>query len=168
MNASTSKINGSWTDTDGKKYSFEFKIAENVDAELSLKFENEPEINEEIQVDFVKKEVVKMPGFEKNFKLYAIGAVDQAMLCYFIPQVDVSFFTNNDDAFVQAKLTAIEEDDDNSNGKGVAYSSLVLYKVSDVQKVDKKKETTGKKKKIGEPKSRHYINFLLNQSFLKT
>ena len=46
MNASTSKMNGSWTDTDGKKYSFEFKIAENVDAELSLKFENEPEITD--------------------------------------------------------------------------------------------------------------------------
>ena len=40
--------------------------------------------------------------------------------------------------------------------------------MSDVQKIDKKKEVSGKKKKIGEPKSRHYINFLLNQSFLKT
>ena len=90
------------------------------------------------------------------------------MLCYFIPQVDVSFFKNNDDAYVQAKLNAIEEDDDNSNGRGVAYTSLVLYKVSDVQKVDKKKEAANTKKKIGEPKSRHYINFLINQSFLRT
>ena len=46
MNASTSKIGGSWTDTDGKKYSFEFKLAENVDADLSLKFENEDEITD--------------------------------------------------------------------------------------------------------------------------
>ena len=46
MNASNSKISGHWINYDGKKYSFEFKIAENVDAELSLKFENEAEINE--------------------------------------------------------------------------------------------------------------------------
>ena len=60
-------------------------------------------------------------------------------------------------------MTAIEEDDPNSNGKGVAQSSIVLYKVSDVQKYDhKKKEAAGKKKKIGEPKSRQYINFFLN------
>ena len=86
------------------------------------------------------------------------------MLCYFIPQVDASFLTFNEDAYVQAKLTAIEEDDDHSNGKGVAETSLVLYKVSE----KKESATTSKKKKIGEPKTRHYIKFFLNQSFLKT
>ena len=94
MNASSSKITGNWTHTDGKKYSFELKIAESIEGSLTLKFENEPEITEEIQVDLVRKEVVKAQGFEKNFKLYAIGAVDQAVLCHFILQTDVSFFTN--------------------------------------------------------------------------
>lgn len=72
-------------------------------------------------------------GHEKNVEFYAVDAVDKAELCFFILQPDVSsvFSAQRSEIYVQAKLNAITEDDINSNGAGVAESTLVLYNVSE-------------------------------------
>lgn len=54
---------------------------------------------------------------------------------------------------MQAKLKSIGEEDINSNGKGVALSSVILYEVSEQLKETTKKDKHGKKSGIKEPKS---------------
>jgi hypothetical protein len=112
---------------------------------LRLKFDGEPEVTEEIQVDFKRKEIIQARGHEPNVEFYAIEAVDQAELIYFILKSDVSFLTVGLDAYVQAKLDAIGDEDANSNGLGICESSLILYKVSSPK--ENKKEN-GKRKNV--------------------
>ena len=61
----------------------------------------------------------------------------------------------------------MDDEDQDSNGKGIAQSSITLYKVSETIRAV---ETSKKQKKslIREPKSRDFANFNLNQSFLRT
>ena len=61
----------------------------------------------------------------------------------------------------------MDDEDYDSNGKGIAQSSVTLYKVSEALKAA---DTSKKQKKslIREPKSRDFANFNLNQSFLRT
>ena len=59
---------------------------------------------------------------------------------------------------MQAKLTAIDDDDINSNGLGVVETTIVLYDVS--SQVQEK--ASGKKSNAREPRTRHYAKFYLN------
>ena len=100
-------------------------------------------------MDFRSKEILQAPGHEKNVNFYARDAVDQAKLCFFILQPDATFVRDGDDAYVQAKLNSIGEEDANSNGQGVAESVVVLYKVSEGKEEEtKKKKDTGNKKVV--------------------
>ena len=74
--------------------------------------------------------------------------MDSAKLIYFILQPDAQFLRQGNDAYVQAKLEAIEpEDDDDQNGEGVAPSSVVLYKVSEDPAIAQKAKDLKKKRK---------------------
>ena len=109
-------------------------------------------------------------------EFYAIEAVDTAKLKYFILQPDVALIEHDGSAKVQAKLKSLEDEDINSNGKGVTQTSLILYNVSeskqkDANKTNKSKPGKNKEKKSGivrEPKDRKMVEFYLNQSFLRT
>ena len=75
-------------------------------------------------------------------------------------------------------MKSIEEEDMNSNGKGVTNTSLILYNISEVKEkkgqFDANKITKSKKKEkkkegaVKEPKDRKMVEFYLNQSFLWT
>lgn len=69
----------------------------------------------------------------------AQDAVDSANLIYFIKQPDVKFVRNEhtNEAFVQAKLLAYDNADDDSNGTGVCDTQVILYNVNQV--VEEKK-----------------------------
>ena len=53
-----------------------------------------------------------------------------------------------EDSYVQAKLNSIGEEDVNSNGRGVAESVVVLYKVSEAKEEESKKKKDGGSKKV--------------------
>ena len=84
----------------------------------------------DVKVDFNKKKIISADGNKDRLKIEATEAVDTAELVFFILQPDTQFLRAQNDCYVLAKLVAIEEDED-SNGKGVVQSSVVLYKVSE-------------------------------------
>ena len=49
-------------------------------------------------------------------------------------------------SFVQAKLFATDDEDENSNGKGIVLSSVVLYRVSEPIQKHKQYSSSGEKK----------------------
>ena len=136
----------------------------------------------EIQINFQKKVIKAAPGHEPVIKMEAIEAVDSAHLIYFIKQPDVKFLHNKhtNEAFVQAKLNAISDQDENSNGTGVVETQVILYNVNQNQdkqnnqkntkvgKDGKKQKQTKKSQLAAEPTERDYIKFYVNQSFLRT
>ena len=129
------------------------------------------EVTEEIEVNYKKREIKPAEGMGGNIEeFYAIEAVDQAELCFFVLQRDVTYVKCGQDAYIQAKLQSIDDEDLNSNGKGIAQSSVTLYKVSEPLKSKQSGDPAKSKKKslIREPKTRDYANFNLNQSFLRT
>lgn len=71
---------------------------------------------------------------------------------------DVQFLHDETTAYVQAKLTAVPDEDQSSNGKGVAESSLIIYNV-DCDVSDNSKD---KKQLANVPKKNSTINFFLN------
>ena len=91
MDVNRSKIKGTWKDMKSQnqtKYFFEFILALNVKGTLHMKLSDSggiKEINEEIEVNFKKKEIRQAEGMGGNIEeFYAIEAVDQAELCYFV------------------------------------------------------------------------------------
>ena len=116
-----------------------------------------------IVVDYHQKKIRSPDGGPDEVEISAIEAVDQAELIYAILQPDVVYLLVDGKAFVQAKLTAAEEDGD-ASGKGVTETSAVLYSVDGKRTDDNK---LGKKKLAGEPKERVNIGFYVNQTFLR-
>ena len=123
---------------------FELKLAENISGDLSLKKQGEedPKIYK-VEVDFEKKRIIAASGDKTELKIKAIESIDKANIQFFILQPDAQFLRSKDKAYVQAKLTATENEDDEVNGKGVTRSSIVLYTVS---KKKKQKQRTREKK----------------------
>lgn len=101
---------------------------------MSLTFEDQPnEHIEKVEIDFEKRTIESREDENRDTEMYAVEAVDQAELCFFILQGDVSFIKPEGartEAYVQAKLFAIDDDDINSNGLGVVETTVVLYDVS--------------------------------------
>ena len=64
--------------------------------------------------------------------------------------------------YVQAKLNAIADEDINSNGSGVAESTVCLYNVSEPLKDASKKDPSKKTNVVREPRERKYVKFFLN------
>lgn len=134
-----------------KKF-FQFKLADKVDGTLHfLKPGEDFDLSKdmrsgfEIQVDYDRREITSGVGQEKVISMEALDAVDSAMLTYFIKQPDVKFLhavreDGGKEAFVQAKLTAIGQPDENSRGVGVVESQIILYNVN----VEPKAEKAGK------------------------
>ena len=56
---------------------------------------------------------------------------DNAQLKYFIKDPDCIFVRKNEDAYIQAKLVGIEDEDQIGNGDGYVDTKLSLYKVSE-------------------------------------
>ena len=75
---------------------------------------------------------------------------------------------NQNHAYVQAKLNAISDEDQNTEGKGVAESQVILYRVSEPLKDNSKKDRKGKVKVVQTPSTRLHVKFYLNESFLRT
>ena len=99
----------------------------------------------------------------------AIEAVDTASLAFFIFQPDVSYMKFGQGSFVQAKLFATDDEDENSNGKGIVLASVVLYRVS--EPVQKNKKSASGEKKIKykkEPEEQREIKFYTNQALLRS
>ena len=89
-------------------------------------------MQEEIEVDFTKKEIANAKGFGGNIDdFYAIEAVDQAELCFFILQRDATYVKHGSTAYIQAKMLSMDDDDDDSNGKGIAKTVVTLYNISE-------------------------------------
>lgn len=97
MDANRSQIKGFWSydlaRPDQKRYFFELILEQKVKGTLNMTLTesgNKRNIVEEIEVDFKKKEISNAEGIGGNIDdFYAIEAVDQAELCYFILQEDV-------------------------------------------------------------------------------
>ena len=149
IDAHRSRVKGTWhyAESPNTKRFFDFSLVDKVPGTLHLSFGSH--YTEEIEVDFRSKEILQAPGHEKRVNFYARDAVDQAKLCFFILQPDATFVRVGDDSYVQAKLNSIGEEDVNSNGRGVAESVVVLYKVSEGKEEEmKKKKDTGSKKVV--------------------
>ena len=75
----------------------------------------------------------------------AMEAIDCATLRYFIKQPDVKFLRVRkkgiEEAYVQSKLTAIESQDEGSNGTGVVESQVILYNVNKEPKAKKESKS---------------------------
>ena len=85
---------------------------------------------------------------------------DNCQLVYLINSSDVRFVRKEDRAFVQAKITATPDDDQQGNGDGYVVTQMQLFEISNLIKKSGKKSL--------EPDNRIDAQFLLNQSFLST
>jgi len=65
-------------------------------------------------------------------------------------------------------LVAFDEEDESSNGLGIASSQVILYSVSENLSYQRDKKNAGKKFIVKEPKEKKYVKFYLNQSYLRT
>jgi hypothetical protein len=97
----------------------------------------------------------------------AIDAVDTGMLTFFIFQPDVSFLRYGQGSFVQAKLRSTDDEDENSNGKGVIESSVVLYRVSENMPKGTGKGADKKLKYKKEPVEQRVVKFYANQALIR-
>ena len=105
-------------------------------------------------------------GAELEF--YSVEHLDNSQLKYFIKEGDCIFVRQNEDAYIQAKLVGIEDEDQTGNGDGYVDTELNLYKVSEKPEAGKgnmHKRHKKKKKKL-EP-SKTVLRFLINQSLEK-
>lgn len=97
-------------------------------------------------------------------EFFAVEHLDNAQLRYFIKEPDVIFVRKGEDAYIQAKLTGIEDEDQTGNGDGYVDTELNLYKVSEtLQTIPGVPLKLKKKKKKLEP-SKTVLKFLVNQS----
>ena len=105
---------------------------------------------------------------ENELEFYSVEHLDNSQLKYFIKEGDCIFVRNKDDAYVQAKLVGIEDEDQTGNGDGFVDTELNLYLVSEKSQKDtaNTKKSKKKKKKKLEP-SKTVLRFLVNQSFEK-
>ena len=164
IDASRVKIMGEWNaDNSNQKHVFELRLGDKVPGNMTLKFGKETLKSEKIVIDFKEMMIKNEDGSEQNIKeLFAIEAVSSAELCFFILHSDVEFLKKktgpgeDDIAYVQAKLKANEEEDLESNGQGVAQSSIYLYNVSSELKPGFRKSI------VREPEERKQVEFYLN------
>ena len=131
---------------------------------MEIKYgKNAPEMIK-IRADLFQKKIKseELLGDEQDQKpaliINAIEARDHAELIFLIMRHDVQFMRDDKAAYVQAKLTAVPDEDESSNGKGVAETSLIIYNV-DSEVSD---NSDDRKKLANVPKKNTTINFYLN------
>ena len=113
------RIKGKWgesEDSETHQNIFDFGILE-IDATMNLRHDNKNLDSFPIKINFNDMTIENKEKSIEEF--YAIDAVDTAELKYFILQPDVALIEHDGSAKVQAKLKSLEEEDINSNGKGV-------------------------------------------------
>ena len=147
------------------KFALELDLAECVPGSMTIIVGNnsDPEYKD-IVVDLKTKQIKNAPGQEPDLLLNSEEANDQAELIFQIMRHDVQFLRLKNQSFVQAKLTAAADEEDTSNGIGVAETSMVLYNVD----ADREKAKDGTTKPANEPKDAKVVRFYLNQSYIKT
>ena len=107
----------------------------------------------------------KMEFESKDHELHFISVehLDSSQLKYFIKEQDTVFVRHGQEAYVQAKLVGIEDENQIGNGEGYVESEIFLYKVS--ESADQTKSNIlhrrKKKKKKLEP-SKKLLKFYLN------
>jgi len=95
-----------------------------------------------IEIDFKEKIISSATGQAQDLKIKAMEACDSGEPCFFIFQPDVTFLRHEDPncgerTYVQAKLSVIGIEDNNSNGLGVVESSVVLYNICETIRENK-------------------------------
>ena len=113
MDANHSKIKGTWKyNMDGNAqqqpqstmYFFEFNLARNVKGTLHMTMSDsngKREVTEEIEVNYKKREIKPAEGMGGNIEeFYAIEAVDQAELCFFVLQRDATYVKCGQDSYI--------------------------------------------------------------------
>ena len=95
-------------------------------------------------------------------EFYSIEHNDNAQLKYFIKEPDCIFVQKDKDAYIQAKLVGLEDEDKTGNGDGYVDSELNLYKVSESSEAGKGHENKKKKKKKKLEPSKQILKFLIN------
>ena len=68
---------------------------------------------------------------ENPLEFISVEHNDNSQLKYFIKDPDCMFVRKNEDAYIQAKLVGIEDEDQIGNGDGYVDTKLSLYKVSE-------------------------------------
>ena len=140
----STRLKGKWgTSSDKRTHTniFDFQIHKAVEATMTMTSDKKGEVTHRVSINFDKMIIENAGGVEKEIKeFYAIEAVDTAELKYFILQPDVTLIEHEGVWKVQAKLKSIEEEDMNSNGKGVTNTSLILYNISEVKESENKEK----------------------------
>ena len=136
------------------------------DLKLTLKYKDDtsrPKEEFDVKVDFEKMEIFTV--HDESVHFYSIEHIDNAQLTYFIKETDAIFLRHDGNAYIQGKMTALEEEDITGNGDGYVETEVSLYNISE----PKKKKAAGKAKsrKSMEP-SRQVVKFLINQTFLQS
>ena len=68
---------------------------------------------------------------ENPLEFISVEHNDNSQLKYFIKEPDCIFVRKSEDAYIQAKLVGIEDEDQIGNGDGYVDTKLSLYKVSE-------------------------------------
>ena len=132
-----------------------------VRGDLALRFGDGDLIDRAVIVDYERKKILLATDDDDELlEITATEAVDQAEIVFAILHHDAQFLKIEGRAYIQAKLTAMAEEDHNTNGQGVSETRACLYWVDSAPKKDKKI--------VGEPKDSETVRFYLNQSFLRT
>ena len=131
-------IRGQWYEegSEERKRNFRMEIRDKVSGVVKLTQQGKEDEKIPVEIDLKDKTITSTEpreNKEQDPKLFmeAIDAVDTGMLTFFIFQPDVSFLRYGQGSFIQAKLRSTDDEDENSNGKGVVESSIVLYRVSE-------------------------------------
>ena len=149
------------------KYAFKLQMEAQVTGDLKLCFGDNAPIERPVYLDYQTKQICTYDEDEEDnddisIEINATEAVDQAEIIFSILYRDAQFIYVGNQAWIQAKLKALAEEDNNNNGKGVSETMAVLYNI------DSNVEKSKVKKVVGEPKESDTVRFYLNQSFLRT
>ncbi len=86
VDVNRSNLRGKWHEEGDleNKYFFEFQLADTVKGDMTITFGKNPPITKRIQMDYKKKRIIAAEGEDKNVRIDAVEAVEQAELIYFI------------------------------------------------------------------------------------
>ena len=117
-----------------------------------------------MSVDLVHCEFKTVREEEEEYpmELQTVEHNDNSQLKYFIKEPDCIFVRKKEDAYIQAKLVGIEDEDQTGNGDGYVDTELNLYRVSESSTEAAGKTLMKKKKKKKLEPSKTVLKFLVN------
>ena len=118
------------------KYAFKLQMKAQITGDLKLCFGDNAPIERPVYLDYQTKQICTIDEDEEeedsddiSIEINATEAVDQAEIIFSILYRDAQFFYVGNQAWIQAKLKALAEEDNNNNGKGVSETMAVLYNI---------------------------------------